>query len=95
MITNIPNIIDRNFHNIEDDIEDDIENNIEDDIEDDIEDEYINCKEIYSSQNESIPIHTCEYCMRIINIPIYRYKDNTFCNITCRSKQIDIDNTKI
>ena len=46
---------------------------------------------IAKSQSMKIYRHVCGYCNNRIAVPTYMYCDNTFCNVTCRDRQIKLD----
>ena len=48
---------------------------------------------ISRSKSMKIPRYICGYCNTRINTPTYLYSDNVFCNLLCRDKRIQIDNS--
>ena len=58
------------------------------------ENEYHSFIPVVKSQSMKIHRHFCGYCNNHINVPTFMYLDNTYCNTTCRDRQIKLDKSK-
>lgn len=58
------------------------------------ENEYHSFVPLVKSQSMKIHRHICGYCNNHIGVPTFMYLDNTYCNTTCRDRQIKLDKNK-